>query len=114
MSKKINGEDIRRFSKGILKVMIDRRISSLEDFKENVGRYPIGESGEEVVIEPRPSSQGTLASTISYIVLGLGVLIEVRINQELGYSRITLKKIRKISGRIFFILPRLFWKYNTN
>ena len=83
---KINGEDIRRFSKGLLKIMSDRKITSLEDFENNVGEYPTKEVGEKVIIEINPSNENTQAHIISYVIKGLGIPIEIRINFELDYS----------------------------
>ena len=89
---KINGEDIRRFSEGLLEMMSNRGIASLKDFEDNVGEYPTREVGERVIIETRPSNENTRAHTISYVIEGLGIPIEIRINPELDYSLIILKK----------------------
>ena len=92
MGNTIKKEDIKRFSEGILEIMSDREIDSLENLENNFGEYPTRKFGEKVIIETRPSNANTRAHTISYTLEGLGIPIEIRINPELDYSLIILKK----------------------
>lgn len=93
MSGKIDREDIRRYSGEILRIMDEKTINSLRDLRNNVGEYSLKKFGRRIVIEPRPSKLDTWAHTISYVINGVGIPIEIRVNLELDYSLITLKTL---------------------
>ena len=46
---------------------------------------------EQIMTETRPSNIGTKAYILSYVMPGRGIVLELKINKELGYSKIIAK-----------------------
>lgn len=48
-------------------------------------------SDHKIIVSMTASNQGTKAHTISYAIQGTGIPLEIKMNTELNYGRITLK-----------------------
>ena len=87
-----------------MKKYIDIFLEHLDEL-EIGSRIDIPEEALKTYIEAdqRPSSLGTTALTYSYIVKGLGIPLEVRINQSLDYSKIIIKTHEQLPGYSPFV-----------
>jgi len=92
--------------RNLLGVLEGKGISSVADLESRVGIViPCGVGfGDYTKILLMPSKRGTRAYTISYIIEGEGVPVEIKVNNELGYSTIFVKADRLIPG--FSLLGR--------
>ena len=94
---KITSTDIGRFAAEFLHVLEREDINSSRVLEEIVQKgkqeFTINVQ-ESLVIMLRPSQSMTLACTMSYIVQGVGIPIELRINKELDYTTSIIKSIK--------------------
>lgn len=95
----ITREHLGTIAKSVLE-FLDEKIHSLPDLKRVQGQtFLIDENTKECIsIDLRPSTFGTTAYAISYILPGMGIPLEVRINEERGYSTIIVKGDFNIPG----------------
>ena len=91
---KITLQDLSRFAREFLHVLQRENINSIQALEK------IAQSGEKeitinvqesLIFAPRPSHEGTIAYTMSYVVQGAGIPIELKINKEMGYTRSIIK-----------------------
>ncbi|MEM5872257.1 MAG: hypothetical protein QXD55_00120 [Candidatus Aenigmatarchaeota archaeon] len=97
----IKKDDLKRIVNNFLKVLENKEIQTLLDFERPKKIFPItNDASEYVSVEFRPSSTHikafTKSPTISYIIEGCGIPLEVRINSYEGYSRIILKTVEGV------------------
>lgn len=98
----LSREDLRDIAKRFLEVIDKEKICSLEDLNKKNGQvFPRRLFPRDFIkIELRPSKQGAHANTISYIIPGIGIPIEARINPSLNYSVMIAKTDSEIPGYI--------------
>jgi len=92
--------DLRNFASRFLQVLEEQEVKSARDLERLVGTQVMVEqpNGDFVLFENRPSNLSTTAYTISYIRNGLGIPIELKINNVLAYSQIIIKTKLLIRG----------------
>ena len=83
-------------------VLDKEKILSLNDLKNNNDKRIEIDEGEFIEISLRPSNHGTQANTLSYIIKGVGIPIEVRINQKLEYEKFIVKSRELMKGYVEF------------
>ena len=86
-------EYLRKIAKKTLELFDEMEISSYTDIDRVLNHEsPIDENtGEHITFQLRPSNFGTQAYTISYITPGQGIPLEIKINKEIGYSKVIVK-----------------------
>jgi len=89
----IKKDYLGKIAENVLKLLDDEKIISFPDLDRIMNqKFSIDENTkEQILIELRPSNSYTTARVISYIVLGRGIPLEIRVNEELKYSRIIVK-----------------------
>jgi len=89
----INKEYLGRITKNVLKILDNEKITSLSDLDRLMNQtFLVDENTkEQVLVESRPSNLGTTARVITYAAQGRGISLEVRVNEELKYSKIIVK-----------------------
>ena len=97
----INQEYLGMLSEEFLRILWEKGINSHIDLERMLGESFATERGF-IQLEERPSGVGIIptdiAHTMSYIIEGLGIPIEVRMNPISKYSTITVKSIDDIEG----------------
>ena len=102
---KITPKDIGKFATEFLHVLERENINSsgaLEKRIQGGGQEFTINVQESLVIMLRPSQKGTLTCTMSYIVQGVGTPIELKINNELDYTKSIIKSIKIIPEYLEF------------
>jgi len=89
----INKEYLGRITKNVLKILDNEKITSLSDLDRLMNQtFLVDENTkEQVLVESRPSNLGTTTRVITYAAQGRGIPLEVRVNEELKYSKIIVK-----------------------
>jgi len=88
---KISREDLAKYAERFLGVLNAEGISSWEGLSRVLERsFPVCD-GESVWIGLRPSNGLTYAHTLSYVAEGVGIPIEIRLNRDLGYTKVIIK-----------------------
>lgn len=89
----ISKERFKGIAETFLAILEREGISSLQGLERKLGGdFALGtDCNDHLSLESRPSNQGTVAYTLSYIAPGLGIPIEVRINPALGNSTLIIK-----------------------
>ena len=94
MTGLITKEEIGKYSSQILELLERERINSIERLEKRLGESFEVQDGI-VKLEKRPSGLGPiptgLANTISYIVQGKGIPIEIRLNSKDNYVFMIVK-----------------------
>lgn len=89
-ARTIKREDLKRYSLEVLNMLEREKIGSISELEEKMGEsFPTPEG--IIQLESRPSESGSIASTISYIIEGKGIPIEIRLNPEHHYSLFIVK-----------------------
>ncbi len=89
-TRNITKEDLRRYSSEILKFFEMEKIASFEQLEGKIGTSFNSLEGR-IYLEMRPSKKMSVAYTVSYVIHGKGIPIEIRLNKIYGYSNITIK-----------------------
>src|SRR3989344_1816942 len=97
---KISVEKIRIFASGFSKVLEEQEVKSTKDLEKLVGKqFKVKRQIKDFVsFDNRPSNFSTMAYTISYTRPGVGIPIELKINNTLDYSQVIIKANRLIEG----------------
>ena len=100
----ITGKEIRQIADRILSFLEKEDIDSVESLEKRLGSvFDVeGQRKHRVELELRPSNFGEEAYTISYVIPGKGIPIEVRMN-PVGYSKIIVKSIIEMEGYKGFV-----------
>ena len=93
----ITKNDLQRYSSEIVSLLKNKNISSLEELERKIGSSFDSLEGK-ISLESRPSTKGSLAITISYIIDGKGIPIEIRLNLEQNYSLFFVKSEEEIES----------------
>ena len=94
-ARTIKREDLRRYSLEVLNMLEREKIDSIAELERRLGES-FSTSEGLIQLESRPSRDSSTALTISYIVKGKGIPIEVRLNPEHHYSLFFVKSEEKI------------------
>jgi hypothetical protein len=94
----IGTRHVSGYASSVLSYLEENGVSSMSDLLGKEGLQTSIRDGEVVYVEMRPSNEGTRALTLSYVVQGVGIPIEVRLNPALGDSKIFLKSVDLIGG----------------
>lgn len=102
----IYSDELREFSRTLLSLLDREGIISTEDLvKKPLATFFLNTDIRDYVeFFIRPSNLGTTAHTVSYIRMGRGIPIELRVNKELGYSQIIVKAHELVEGYTIFSL----------
>ncbi|MEK6897095.1 MAG: hypothetical protein AABW93_01045 [Nanoarchaeota archaeon] len=93
----ITKKDLQKYSSEILGMIEREKIGSISELEEKIGEsFPTPEG--LIQLESRPSTKGSLAITISYIIDGKGIPIEIRLNPEQNYSLFFVKSEEEIES----------------
>ena len=97
----ITREDLRRYSLGVLGLLEREKIDSIEELKKRLGEsFEVPEG--IVQLEQAPSGLNpipdSIAYTMSYIIRGKGIPLEVRLNPTVNYSLIIIKSGSTVDG----------------
>ena len=88
----VKKEYLGKIAENVLRVFDSEKIESLSDLDRIMNkRFPIESVKEQILIELRPSSLGTTVRTVAYMIEGGGMPLEIKINEELGYSKMMVK-----------------------
>jgi len=88
----ITKEYLGRVAESVLRILGNEKITSFPDLDRIMNqKFSIDKKTDYISVELRPSNLGTTVRTISYIAPGHGIPLEVRVNEELKYSRIIVK-----------------------
>ena len=94
MTGLITKEEIGKYSSQILELFVREKINSIQGLEKRLGKS-FEVQGGIVKLEERPSGSGPiptgLAHTISYIVEGKGIPIEIRLNLTDNYVFMIVK-----------------------
>lgn len=101
----ISREDLGRFSEEFLETLKRENVNSHNSLQRMLGESLTTTKGF-IQLEARPSGRGIIPSetahVMSYIIDG-GIPIEVRMNPQSRYSKITVKSIDDIRGYVPFL-----------
>jgi|SRR3989344_1795984 len=104
---KISLEELSKIAENFLNLMKKEGIEKTDDLEKRIGTtIKLEKSQDFIVITTRPSNYGTLAHTISYHRPDLGIPLELKINNQLGYSQIFIKLEKKLRNYNTFSLDR--------
>jgi hypothetical protein len=95
----ITQEKISQISSSLLELIAKENLDIEKMMKKR--KFKISKT-ESIITERRFSSGGTYAATICYSIEGAGIPVELRINPNRRYSRITLKAQKNIDGYVEF------------
>lgn len=112
MDCKVTREYLSKAAGGMLNFLKGQKIESVKDLNNLIEKeFPINKENNEMIMTAlRPSELGTKAYTISYIAKGdeknynKGVVLDLKINTEMGYSMIILKNQSQLAGYSLFAL----------
>ena len=94
----ITKNKLGHFAGNLLSFLKKEKINSIEDLTQrNMERFSM-DGQDRIIIELRPSELSSVANTISYMIPGVGIPIEARINSILDYSRIIIKSQEDFQG----------------
>ena len=95
----ITHEDLKRYSSEMLDLLEREKIDDIEGLQKRVGESFVASDGI-IQLEARPSGSKIIATdvalTMSYIIEGKGIPLEIRLNHNSAYSRIILKSQDRI------------------
>ena len=97
---KISREFIAERARKLIEALQEARISSLSDLESLIDTeiQINAEENERVEFSLRSSNFNTQAYTVSYIIHGLGIPLEFKINPSLQYSQVIVKCHSLIEG----------------
>jgi hypothetical protein len=106
MNCKVTREYLSKAAGGMLNFLKGNKIESVKDLDNFVEKeFPINKENNEMIMTAlRPSELGTRDYTISYIAKGneknynKGIVLELKINKELGYIMIIAKNQSQLKG----------------
>lgn len=99
----ITQEKLKEIAKSVLDLLERESIDSIGSVFSRLGEsFKIKGENHRIQIESRSSKSGTGAHTISYIIPGGGIPIEIRLNPDFNYSKIIVKTESKLNGYTFF------------
>jgi len=94
----ITDEEIKEIANRILSFLEKEEINSVESLEKRLGSvFDVeGQRKHRIELESRPSNLKTQAYTLSYVIPGKGIPIEIRMNPTLRYSNMIVKSINKL------------------
>ena len=96
---KIPRTKINESAEVLLSVMEREDLYNLEPYGEPIRTFTVEDSPDEFIeAQIRPSNAGTVAYTVSYVVEGVGIPLEVKINSSLGYTKFIVKSSDSFEG----------------
>lgn len=96
-SKIVSLDEVRAGATEICLMCGREGISSISDLERYLGKsFTMGQA--RIDVDKRPSQKGTSALTISYIIPGKGIPVELRINSKLRYSLLIVKSQMELRG----------------
>ena len=101
MRKRVNSKkEVRDMAKEVLKFLERERIKHIDDLERKVGKKSgiRNRRGHLITVEKRPSNKNTSAYTLSYGIHGQEIILEARLNCELGYTNIAIRGAFQLSG----------------
>src|SRR3990172_5282094 len=94
---KVSFEELQKAAKNVLEICSKERIATASDLEKRMGQT-ISLDPDMMTFEMRPSNYRTQAYTLSYTNPEGGILVEIKLNPDLGYSRIILKSQDPVKG----------------
>ncbi len=92
---------LKECTKRLLGFFAEQDIFSFKDLERIVNRsYCFGD--ESIDVSYRPSEGNSLVIDVSYVIKGAGVIIGVKINPELGYTKFIVKAKETVDGYMPF------------
>ena len=87
-------------AKEVLKFLERERIKHIDDLERKVGKKSgiRNRRGHLITVEKRPSNKNTSAYTLSYGIHRQEIILEARLNCELGYTNIAIRGAFQLSG----------------
>ena len=101
MRKRVNSKkEVRDMAKEVLKFLERERIKHIDDLERKVGKKSgiRNRRGHLITVEKRPSNKNTSAYTLSYGIHRQEIILEARLNCELGYTNIAIRGAFQLSG----------------
>ena len=110
MNCKVTNEYLSRAAGGLLNFLKGHNIQSIQDLNNFAEKeFPISKENREMIMTSlRPSELGTKTYTLSYIAQGTkgnynkGIILDLKINTELGYFMIIAKNRSLLKGYVPF------------
>ncbi len=93
----ITKNDLQKYSSNILGLLGREKIRSISELEEKMGQSFSTPEGL-IQLELRPSKDSSTALTISYIVRGKGIPVEVRLNPQHHYTLFMVKAKERIES----------------
>lgn len=87
---KITKDYTKRVTRNLLDFFNKENVTTTSDLERLTNHKFRLDDKEAISVESRPSNSGTKARTISYIAVGSGIPLEIKINEELGYSALII------------------------
>ncbi|MBW3023316.1 hypothetical protein KY308_04395 [Candidatus Woesearchaeota archaeon] len=95
MAKPLNRWQVTTAATELLKFLDENKINTILDLEgiTKLGRrvFPAKNSDGKIMTEISSSNAGTFVHTVSYIIEGVGIPVEFKINPMLGYATIIAK-----------------------
>ena len=101
---KIPRTKINESAEVLLSVMEREDLYNLELYRAPLRTFTVEDSPDEFIeAQIRLSNAGTVAYTVSYVVEGVGIPLEVKINSSLGYTKFIVKSSDSFEGYNSFV-----------
>jgi hypothetical protein len=99
MNERFTVKRIQEIARGVAGFFDRELVKSIPDLERRVGNeFPGLKEQEFISVTMNPSNFGTRAYTVSYVVQGSGIPVEVKINPHLKYSALIAKAEHLLFG----------------